>query len=240
MSHELRNPLAAITTAAAVLDKADLAKVEASKLVGSIRRQSQHLARLLDDLLEIGRLTANKLVLRQGAARARRCHSTLRGRAHSDARSNGGRIELELTPAWIDADPVRITQIVENLLVNALKHTPVGRRIRVAVRDAGAVAELRVEDEGFGIDADLLPNVFEPFRQGPQALDRNTGGLGLGLTLVQRLTELHGGTIEASSEGADRGSKFVLRFPSRVSAGGRSRGVAESRKRKEAAPAGCW
>jgi CheY-like chemotaxis protein len=84
----------------------------------------------------------------------------------------------------------------------------------VAVRSTGTVAELRVEDEGFGIDAELLPNVFVPFMQGPQGLSRTTGGLGLGLTLVRRLTELHGGTIEAASEGADRGSVFVVRFPS--------------------------
>jgi CheY-like chemotaxis protein/anti-sigma regulatory factor (Ser/Thr protein kinase) len=122
-------------------------------------------------------------------------------------------IELDLSPAWIDAEAARITQIVENLLGNALKHTPVGRRIRVVVRDLGSVAELRVEDEGFGIDAELLPNVFEPFRQGAQGLDRSAGGLGLGLTLVQRLTELHGGSIEARSDGADRGSAFVLWFP---------------------------
>jgi signal transduction histidine kinase len=234
LSHELRNPLATISTAAAVLDKADLAKVEVSKLVGSIRRQSQHLARLIDDLLEIGRLTANKLVLRKeplelGGA-IRRCVDALaatRGLAT-------GRIELELEPAWMDADPIRITQIVENLLVNALKHTPVGRRIRVAVREDSSVVELRVEDEGFGIDAELLPNVFEPFRQGPQGLDRTTGGLGLGLTLVRRLTELHGGTIEASSEGADRGSVFVLRFPSRIPPAGAAASTPQNRPRTQA------
>jgi signal transduction histidine kinase/CheY-like chemotaxis protein len=216
LSHELRNPLAAISTAATVLDTADLARVEVSKLVGGIRRQSQHLARLIDDLLDIGRLTENKLILRKeplelGNA-VRRCVDALvaaRGLAE-------GRIELETSPTWIDADPARITQIVENLIGNALKHTPVGLRFRVAVRNLDSAAELRVEDEGFGIDAELLPDVFEPFRQGAQGLDRSAGGLGLGLTLVRRLTQLHGGTIEASSEGADRGSVFVVRFPPRV------------------------
>jgi CheY-like chemotaxis protein len=110
---------------------------------------------------------------------------------------------------------VRVTQIVENLLGNALKHTPVGRRIRVAVTDIGSVAELRVEDDGFGIRPELLPHVFEPFTQGQQGLDRSAGGLGLGLTLVRRLTELHGGTITVHSAGVDRGSSFVLRFPAR-------------------------
>jgi CheY-like chemotaxis protein len=101
------------------------------------------------------------------------------------------------------------------LLGNALKHTPADKRIRVLVRDIGAVAELRVEDEGFGIRPELLPNVFDPFTQGQQGLDRSAGGLGLGLTLVRRLTELHTGTIEAQSGGIDRGSAFTLRFPSR-------------------------
>ena len=216
LSHELRNPLAAISTAAAVLDTGKLGQADVGKLVGSIRRQAAHLARLIDDLLDIGRLTANKLVLRKeplelGAA-VRRCVdvlTTTRGLAP-------GRIELALESAWVDADPVRMTQIIENLLGNALKHTPVGRRICAAVRDIGGVAELRVEDEGFGIDAALLPRVFDPFRQGEQGLDRRTGGLGLGLTLVRRLVELHGGTIEAESAGADRGSVFVARFPSRL------------------------
>ncbi len=228
LSHELRNPLAAISTAAAVLDRADLPAVEAGKLVAGVRRQSQHLARLIDDLLDIGRLTGNKLILRKeplelGSA-VRRCVEALTAtRGLAD-----GRIEVDFEPAWIDADPVRITQIIENLLVNALKHTPAGRRIRVAVRTIGEVAELRVEDEGFGIDPALLPSVFEPFTQGPQGLDRTSGGLGLGLTLVRRLTELHGGTIEASSEGADRGSVFVLRFPSREPPFGAGATVAQS------------
>jgi CheY-like chemotaxis protein len=166
-------------------------------------------------LLDIGRLAANKLILRKeplelGGA-VRRCVdalATTRGLAP-------GRIELELGAAWIEADPVRITQVMENLLGNALKHTPPAKRIRVVVRDIGTVVELRVEDEGFGIRPELLPKVFEPFTQGQQGLDRSAGGLGLGLTLVRRLTELHDGTIEAYSGGVDKGSVFTLRFPSR-------------------------
>jgi signal transduction histidine kinase len=216
LSHELRNPLAAISTAAAVLDTGDRGGGEAASLVASIRRQSQHLARLIDDLLDIGRMTANKLILRKEpvelADAVRRCVdvlATTRG-------LQGGRIELELAPVWIDADPVRIAQIVENLIGNALKHTPVGKRIRVSVRDLEAVAELCVEDEGLGIRSDLLPHVFEPFTQGHQGLDRSAGGLGLGLTLVRRLAELHDGAIEARSGGAERGSAFIVRFPSQT------------------------
>jgi signal transduction histidine kinase len=211
LSHELRNPLAAISMAAAVLDAGVQSRENSERLVTSIRRQARHLARLIDDLLDIGRMTANKLILRteplELSAAVRRCVdalATTRGLAP-------GRIEVDLEAVWIEADPVRVTQIMENLLGNALKHTPAGKRIRVIVRDIGAVAELRVEDEGFGIRPELLPNVFDPFTQGQQGLDRSAGGLGLGLTLVRRLTELHGGTIEARSGGADRGSAFTLR-----------------------------
>jgi signal transduction histidine kinase len=215
LSHELRNPLAAISTAAAVLDSGPRASDDAARFVASIRRQSQHLARLIDDLLDIGRMTANKLILRKEpvelADAVRRCVDALATTRGLEA----GRIRLALAPVWIDADPVRITQIVENLVGNALKHTAAGKRIRVSVRDLGAVAELCVEDEGLGIAPELLPRVFDPFTQGEQGLDRSVGGLGLGLTLVRRLVELHEGAVEARSGGADRGSVFIVRFPSR-------------------------
>jgi signal transduction histidine kinase len=213
LSHELRNPLAAINTAAAVLDTGTQARESSAPLVASILRQARHLTRLIDDLLDIGRTTANKLILEkeplQLDAAARRCVEAMAAARGLDA----GRIEVELDTVWIDADPVRVAQIIENLVGNALKHTPAGRRIRVAVRDLGAVAELRVEDEGFGILPEHLSKIFEPFMQGQQGLDRSAGGLGLGLTLVRRLTELHGGTVQAQSGGVDRGSVFILRFP---------------------------
>jgi signal transduction histidine kinase/ActR/RegA family two-component response regulator len=216
LSHELRNPLAAISTAAAVLDSARPGPSDAARLVASIRRQAQHLARLIDDLLDLGRMTANKLTLRTEPVDLERA---VRSAIESLAAARGlapGRIELKLEEAWVDADPVRITQIVENLVGNALKHTPVGRSIRVIVRALEGVAELRVEDDGLGIAGQLLPNVFEPFQQGEQGLDRSTGGLGLGLTLVRRLTQLHGGTIEALSAGPNQGSAFVVRLPRRA------------------------
>jgi signal transduction histidine kinase/ActR/RegA family two-component response regulator len=216
LSHELRNPLAAISTAAAVLDTGKPAQDDVKRLVASIRRQAQHLARLIDDLLDIGRLTANKLRLTTEPLDLERA---VRGAVEALTAARGltpRRIDLDLQSAWIDADPVRITQIVENLVGNALKHTPVGKGIRVAVRALDGIAELSVTDEGAGIRPDLLPNVFEPFMQGQQGLDRSTGGLGLGLTLVRRLAELHGATIEAQSGGLDRGSAFVVRFPRRA------------------------
>jgi signal transduction histidine kinase len=213
LSHELRNPLAAINTAAAVLGTGTQTRESSAPLVASILRQARHLTRLIDDLLDIGRTTANKLILEkeplQLGAAARRCVEAMAAARGLDA----GRIELALDTVWIEADPVRIAQIVENLVGNALKHTPADRRIRLAVRDLGAVAELRVEDEGFGILPEHLSKIFEPFIQGQQGLDRSAGGLGLGLTLVRRITELHGGTVQAQSAGVDRGSVFILRFP---------------------------
>jgi CheY-like chemotaxis protein len=212
LSHELRNPLASISTAAAVLDTGKTTQSDIGKHVAAIRRQAQHLARLMDDLLDIGRIASNKLSLQTQPLALDRA---VRGSVETLVAARGlaaGRIELELEPVWIDADPVRITQIVENLVANALKHTPLGRPIRVFVHALADVAELRVEDEGFGIPPELLPKVFEPFIQGQQGLNRGKGGLGLGLTLVRRLTELHGGTIEGHSGGANRGSAFTLRF----------------------------
>jgi signal transduction histidine kinase/ActR/RegA family two-component response regulator len=212
LSHELRNPLASISTAAAVMDTGQTTQSDIAKLVTSIRRQAQHLARLMDDLLDIGRIASNKLSLQtQPLALDRAVHRSVETLVAARGLA-AGRVELELDAVWIDADPVRITQIVENLVSNALKHTPVGRRIRVRVRALADVAELRVEDEGFGIPPELLPKMFEPFVQGQQGLNRAPGGLGLGLTLVRELTELHGGTIEGHSAGADRGSTFTLRF----------------------------
>jgi CheY-like chemotaxis protein len=144
------------------------------------------------------------------------------------------RIELALAPVWVDADSGRIVQIVENLVDNALKHTSATRRIRVTVAAVGDSAELRVEDEGRGIEPELLPRVFEPFMQGAQGLDRSAGGLGLGLTLVRRLTELHGGTIAARSGGENGGSGFTLRFP-RLAATACPPGAAEPRPDPQAA-----
>ena len=167
-------------------DRADIAHGHANTLAG--RRVLQRVAdQVLDDLRDTHRVRFDP---------------------HS--------FERQLEPVWIEADPVRVTEIVENLVGNALKHTPAGRRIRVKVRAVGATAELSVEDEGFGIRAELLPNVFEPFIQGRQGLERSEGGLGIGLTLVRRLTELHGGSVEAHSGGVDRGSVFVVRLPRRT------------------------
>jgi signal transduction histidine kinase/ActR/RegA family two-component response regulator len=212
LSHELRNPLSAISAATAVLDHLDREVGESLRWRNVIQRQTQHLARLIDDLLDIARVTVNKMSLRRepielGNA-VQRC-----ARAWTAAGPRPGGIDLQLEPTWINADPDRLQQIINNLIGNSIKYTPPEGKIRVHVHNDGSHAVLRVEDEGIGIRPELLPQVFDPFTQGKQGLARTNGGLGVGLTLVRRLTELHGGSVEAHSNGPGQGSVFVIRLP---------------------------
>jgi signal transduction histidine kinase/ActR/RegA family two-component response regulator len=212
LSHELRNPLSAISAAGAVLDGTDEpATGESRRWRQIIRRQTEQLKRLIDDMLDIAKVTVEKMPLeRQAMDLADVVERSIR--AHASERKSG-RIEMQCEPAWVYADPHRITQVIENLLDNAVKYTPATGSIRVNVTSEGAFAILRVEDTGVGIAREFLPHVFDPFLQGEQGLERPMGGLGIGLTLVRRLTELHGGTVEAESSGEDRGSAFVVRLP---------------------------
>jgi CheY-like chemotaxis protein/anti-sigma regulatory factor (Ser/Thr protein kinase) len=123
------------------------------------------------------------------------------------------RVEVDLAPVWVHADATRVDQIVSNLVTNALKYTPPGGSVRIATRQEGPWAWLTVTDSGIGLEPELLPRVFDLFVQGERALDRSQGGLGIGLTLVRRLTELHGGTAEVSSEGTGKGCTFTVRLP---------------------------
>jgi len=212
LGHELRNPLGTITNALAVLERL-AGDGEWRRLTGIIGRQAVHLTRLVDDLLDVARLTSGKITLRPSFLDlhelARRC---------VDALDQAGRIQdhdvhLAGEAVGVHGDPARLEQVVSNLLDNALKYTPVGGRVRVSTERVGGDAVLRVRDTGQGIPAELLARVFDLFVQEPQALDRARGGLGLGLTLVKRLVELHGGAVSASSDGPGRGSEFVVRLP---------------------------
>jgi two-component system, sensor histidine kinase len=210
LGHELRNPLAAISGAVGLLDGST---DEEARVHQVVRRQTAHLASLLDDLLDVGRITSGKIritrhALELGAA-ARHCADLVSSNAGSDAPS----IAVEVAePVWIDGDETRIEQIITNLLTNALKFTPASGTISVRVGAESGEAVLRVSDTGIGIERELLPRVFDFFVQGPGGPNGN-GGLGVGLTLVRKLTELHGGSIEAESEGAGHGATFTLRFP---------------------------
>jgi len=214
LSHELRNPLSAIDAARTVLDTLDDPKAaDAQRWRAIIRRQTQHLTRLIDDLLDVARITADKMSLTRvpvdlGTA-AERCVRTIAPLGVVDGRQ----IHVRAREAWVDADPDRLDQIINNLLKNAIRHTPPEGRILIDVRGDGDSVTLQVEDTGSGIRADLLPRVFDPFVQDDQGLERSGGGLGIGLTLVRRLAELHGGRVEARSEGRGHGSTLTVRLP---------------------------
>jgi two-component system, sensor histidine kinase len=207
LGHELRNPLAAITGAVSLLGDGN---GNDERMHDVVRRQTSHLATLLDDLLDISRITSGKIVLVRKpvelGAVAERCASLLR------AKAAGCPVVVETRePVWLDGDETRIEQIVTNLLTNAVKFTPADGTITLHVREEAGDAVLRVVDTGIGIAPDLLPRVFDFFVQGPML--KANQGLGIGLTLVRTLTELHDGTVEAWSEGEGRGTTFTVRFP---------------------------
>jgi signal transduction histidine kinase len=214
LGHELRNPLSAITNAAQLIDR-QRASLDApmASAAGIIGRQAKHLARLTDDLLDAGRVILGKISLSRRAvdlgASVRTAVEELRG----TGRLSQHDLRVELAPVWIYADATRIDQIVMNLITNAIKYTPTEGRIVIATRREQEWAVLEVSDTGIGIEPELLPRVFELFVQGERALDRSQGGLGIGLTLVQRLAELHGGVARAQSAGAGQGATFTVRLP---------------------------
>ena len=212
LSHELRNPLAAIGNAAQVLVGFEK-DAFASRAVEIIERQTKHLSRLIDDLLDVARVMAGKIVLtreRMNLADAvQRSLAVIVGAGQLQNHQT----DLVLEPVWVNADPARLSQVIENLIINAIKYTPARGLIRIQTLVEGDEAVLRVQDSGVGIAPELLPRVFELFTQGQRSLDRAQGGLGIGLTLVRRLVELHGGRVAAYSEGPAKGSSFVVCLP---------------------------
>ncbi|HWW78088.1 MAG TPA: HAMP domain-containing sensor histidine kinase, partial [Steroidobacteraceae bacterium] len=211
LAHELRNPLSAISAAVQVLEASNGQDAPALRARSIIGRQVHHLARLVDDLLDVGRVVTGKIALeRRPIDFADLVHRAV---AVCSERQSDHRLEISTQPVWIEGDLVRMEQIVNNIVGNAVKYTPAGGMIRVRVTLDGGDALLRVEDNGYGIAPELLPRVFDLFVQGERTLDRAQGGLGIGLTLVRRLVELHGGTVSASSDGPGRGSAFTVRLP---------------------------
>ena len=212
LGHELRNPLGAITAALRVVDLWGLTDDRGVQAREIITRQMGSLVRLVDDLLDVGRLTTGKIALIRTPVDL--ATVVRRGVAAVASEGSGPRIEVRAAaPVWMDADETRLEQIVSNLLGNALKFTPTGGRVTVEVSAVAGEAVLRVEDSGMGIAPDLLPRIFDLFVQGETELHRPRSGLGIGLTLVRRLVDLHGGHIEAASGGPGRGSVFTVRFP---------------------------
>ena len=213
LGHELRNPLAAISSAVGILQSRQRTPELVDFATGVMARQSSHLKRLIDDLLDVGRLVTGKVVLERGpidlAATARNAVTTLQTAGRLAER----RVSLDTAPAWIEGDQTRVEQIIGNLLVNAATYSDRGRNIRVRVAAEGNQALLEVSDNGRGIAPEDLERVFDLFYQADASVDRTSGGLGIGLTLVKRLAEMHGGTVSAHSPGRGKGATFVVRFP---------------------------
>ncbi|HEU4851485.1 MAG TPA: response regulator [Telluria sp.] len=218
LGHELRNPLSAITSAASLIGLPGAGPDTITRARSIIQRQSQHLSHIVDDLLDLSRAMSGKILLnRQPVEMAqlmRACFETFR----ATGRTLEYAVELDTNAdCWVEGDLTRLEQITSNLIDNALKYTPPGGRIDLVTRVEGEDTVITVRDTGVGIGQDLLPHVFDVFVQGTSSIDRAQGGLGIGLALVRRLVELHGGSVSAHSDGPGTGSTFMIRLP-RVSA----------------------
>jgi two-component system CheB/CheR fusion protein len=216
LSHELRNPLAPIRNSVHILRRAAPNGEQAGRALAVIERQVDQLARLTDDLLDVTRISRGKIRLQPEqsdlkalASRAAEDHRHLFASADVDLE-----VYTEGEPAYVNADPARLSQMIGNLLQNAAKFTPRGGRTTLSVERApDGFVTFAVRDTGEGIPPEVLAHLFEPFVQAEKTLDRSTGGLGLGLSLVKGLAELHGGTVTAFSEGSGKGATFVVRLP---------------------------
>ncbi|WP_257460039.1 CHASE domain-containing protein [Archangium lipolyticum] len=215
LAHELRNPLAPVLTAVQLMERKQREGQHLDREREVVERQVHHMRRLVDDLLDVSRVTRGKIQLQKRplelvAAVGRALDAA---RPFSESRGHTLRAELPVGPVWTEADPVRMEQVLTNLLHNAAKYSERGGRITLTLEQEGGEAVMRVADTGMGIPAEALPHLFEPFMQVARTLDRAQGGLGLGLTLVKRLVEMHGGRVEVASEGVGRGSVFTVRLP---------------------------
>ncbi len=219
LAHELRNPLAPLRNAAEILQAAEATSEEREQAKGIIVRQIENMSRMIDDLLDVSRITEGKIELRKQpvAIEAILTAAASSVRSMRTARHQELSVAMPADPVFLDADATRLEQVFTNLLGNACKYSGHGRHISLsAERAIGSDPPeviVRVRDDGSGIDPELLPRVFDLFVQETRSLDRAHGGLGIGLTLVNRLVKLHGGSVEAHSEGLGHGSEFVVRLP---------------------------
>ncbi|HEY0511037.1 MAG TPA: ATP-binding protein [Thermoanaerobaculia bacterium] len=235
LAHELRNPLAPIAYALHLLDERSLSDSARQHTRRIVERQVARLSRLIDDLLDVSRLRTGKVELRKERIElgALVGHAVEIARPIFEDRGHALAVALPPEPVWLEADFTRLEQVLSNLLNNAAKFTEDGGGITIAAEPEAHEIVLRVTDTGVGIAPELLPRVFDLFTQGDRSLDRSRDGLGIGLTLSRRLVELHGGTIEAHSEGLGKGSEFVVRLPALLQAAS----PAGEAMRTEAAPA---
>lgn len=215
LAHELRNPLGPIFNALQLLEDERITSEAARENRQIIHRQVRQLTRLVDDLLDVSRITSGKILLRKQLVQVQQIvgHAVQTCKPFIDARGRRLVVESPAEPLWFEADPTRMEQVLGNLLNNAAKYSEEGGQIMFAVARRGNDVEFCVRDDGVGIPPELLPRVFDLFAQADSSLDRSQGGLGIGLTLVKKLTEMHGGHVAAQSEGAGKGSVFTVTLP---------------------------
>jgi len=215
LSHELRNPLAPIRNSLSLAERVEPGGEQSRKAMAILRRQVDHLVHIVDDLLDVTRISRNKVHLQRepldlGGLVRRTMDDHL---PEFEAREIALEGHIVTEPLWAEADGTRVAQVIGNLLANALKFTPRGGRVDVGLRRDGNQAVLSVRDNGAGIAPEMRARLFEPFIQAPQTLDRSSGGLGLGLAMVKGLVELHGGMVDVTSAGPGRGCEFTVRLP---------------------------
>ena len=215
LAHELRNPLVPIRNALEIWKRGDAGKVAEKEFQAIMDRQLQKVVRLVDDLLDVSRITRGVITLKKDCVDLTLLVSqAVEGmRPQFEERQHEVSLSLPTSKVFVQGDATRLEQVVSNLLTNAVKYTEPGGRIIVSLEREKENALIRITDNGVGISADLLPYIFDLFVQAERSLDRTQGGLGLGLTLVRRLVGLHGGTVEAKSLGLKKGSEFIVRLP---------------------------
>ena len=215
LAHELRNPLAPISSAAAMLGLAYAHEPRVRQIADIVARQVAHMTRLVDDLLDVSRVTHGLVTVQRDLVDLRPIASEAveQTRPLAQARAQLIHASLPEQPVWVRCDRIRLAQVITNLLNNSVKYSPPGETIHLSLATEAGTALLSVRDQGAGIDAELLPHVFDLFIQGKRTLDRAEGGLGLGLPLVRKLVELHGGSVSAASAGEGKGSQFTVRLP---------------------------
>jgi two-component system CheB/CheR fusion protein len=217
IAHELRNPMAAIQNASGLLSNPAIAEAMKERINKILGRQVRGLARLVEDLLDTARITHGKIELKTELQELGPLVESQVESVRANAKAREQSLELTLPPyaLYVEADAERLGQVLSNLLNNACKFTPPGGAIWVSVSFESDTALLRVRDNGDGIPPELLPKIFDLFMQADNTLGRVQGGLGIGLTVARRLVQMHGGTLEATSEGAGKGSEFIVRLPAR-------------------------
>ena len=214
LSHELRNPLAPIKNAVSIL-KLPHGREHTGKYADMIGRQVAHLTRLVDDLMDVSRITTGKIALVRSSLEINTLVQVAVDSMRATLQTHGHALEVSLAPQpiFVEGDAVRLTQVLVNLLSNAAKYTAPNGRIEVLVARNHATTRIEVSDNGIGMSDSLMQRAFDPFVQGDRTLDRAGGGLGIGLTLVKKIVELHGGSVVAASAGAAQGSKFTITLP---------------------------